>query len=161
MSSAPFYVALIDNLIDFMRSHLTDKRTDRAGKQWIYPEYPRADAMRPRISVVLSGLADRRELGFGEGGQRLSLQLDIDVFTDTKFEWIEPSTGRSYSGASLLSYIASEMDTLFNGSRDEFLEEYGWIDFKLTGVVPFAYDEAIDEHRKTFRYLVELEDTSV
>ena len=150
------WVSIIDHLITFLRSKLEDPRTDREG-EWIWPEYPRLDAKRPRISVVYSGLSLRREEGLGQQGQLIGPLIDIDIWTDTVFSWDNPSDGRIYKGSSLKEFIASQVTDLFMKSRPLLNQDFGWNDVRLVDIVPYPYDEDHDEHRKTLRYVIEID----
>ena len=104
------YRELTQSIISLLRSNLTDPNSDRAaaGKNWIYPDFPREDATMPRVSVVLRGQGEAEYYGVN-GGTVLVYPVRYEISVWVRFKETYTIGSEKYGEGKLIDYLCDQI----------------------------------------------------
>ncbi len=140
------------SLITFLRSKIVDPIS--RGSDWIYPDYPRADATMPRLSLIQTG-SFSREQGVGDQGTYWDVTFDIDVWVNKRS--IATISGSKYTGSKLRNYLADKVvSAVLDNRSDLTISPYNLMGTVIGSVFTHPYDEELELYRKTIPVTVSI-----
>lgn len=147
-------------LVSTLRKELaTVKAEVGQTKEWIYIDFPRPDAMMPRISITLTGSV-QRPAGIGaeveKTGGTLGVWEESDFDIDIWVHRTNKTTGISQKrgGTALRDYLADHVVDVFLKKKASLCNTYDIIDIEKTGEIPLPFDEDTELFRKTLRFRI-------
>lgn len=143
-------ISLQDLLLSRVRGSLSSVKQGT----WVYPDQPRTDATKPHVSLEVASIPST-PAEIDEGLRRSVANLNVDVYTDSKF--IYSAVGRVHSGTLLRDYLWGQIDgDLVSSSRTTLWVSASITDIRPTGGNTFPYDEQNDVYHRQVRYVVEM-----